>query len=114
MLKSHIFVEHKRDDSTKEDVSSPTERDDSTKEDISSPTEPSEAVMLTCVIDVQEERDVAVANIPNAFSQNAPCDEDAEHQVIVRIWGPLVGVLVSIAPDVYGLFEQQTRAVSRY
>ena len=67
-----------------------------------SPIEPEEAVMLTCVTDVQEERDVAVANIPNTFSQNVVSGDNAEHKVIVRIWGPLVGVLVSIAPDVYG------------
>ena len=31
-------------------------------------------------------------------------DEDKEHCVIVRIRGPLVDVLVSIAPEVYGLY----------
>jgi hypothetical protein len=31
-----------------------------TKEDVSSPTVTAEAVMLTCVIDAQENRDVAV------------------------------------------------------
>ena len=79
VLKSHIFVEQKSNDSTKEDVSSPTEHKDSTKEDVSSPTEPAEAVMLTCVIDVQEERYLAVANIPNAFSQNVVSGDNAEH-----------------------------------
>ena len=44
--------------------------------------------MLTCVIDAQENRDVAVVDIPNAFVQTVVTKEDAEHQVIVRIRGP--------------------------
>jgi hypothetical protein len=40
-----------------------------TKEDVSSPTVTAEAVMLTYVIDAQEDRDVAVVDIPNAFVQ---------------------------------------------
>ena len=58
--------------------------------------------MLTCVIDAQEERDVAVVDIPNAFVQTVVSEEDAEHCVVVRIRGPLVDILVSIAPGVYG------------
>ncbi len=57
--------------------------------------------MLTCVIDAQEGCDVAVVDIPNAFVQTVVTEEDAEHRVIVRIRGPLVDVLTSIAPDVY-------------
>jgi hypothetical protein len=58
--------------------------------------------MLTCVIKAQEGRDVAVVDIPNAFVQIVVGDEDKEHRVIVRIRGPLVDILVSIAPEVYG------------
>jgi hypothetical protein len=58
--------------------------------------------MLTCVIDAQEDRDLAVVDIPNAFVQTVVNEEDAEHCVIVRIRGPLVDILVSIAPDLYG------------
>ncbi len=58
--------------------------------------------MLTCVIDAQEGRDVAVVDIPNAFVQTVVSEEDADHRVIVRIRGPLVDILVSIPPDVYG------------
>ncbi len=57
--------------------------------------------MLTCVIDAQEGRDVAVVDIPNAFFQTVVSEEDALHRVIVRIRGPSVDILVSIAPDVY-------------
>jgi hypothetical protein len=72
-----------------------------TKEDVSSPTMTAEAVMLFCVIDAQEERDVAVVDFPNAFVQTVVSEEDAEHHVVVCIRGPLVYILVSIAPDVY-------------
>ncbi len=61
-----------------------------------------EAVMLTCVIDAHEDRDIVVVDIPNAFIQTVVNEEDAEHCVIVRIRGPLVDILVSIVPDVYG------------
>ena len=72
-----------------------------TKEDVSSPTVSAEAVMLTCVIEAQEGRDVAVVEIPNAFAQTVVSEDDKDHWVIVCIQGPLVNVLVSIAPDVY-------------
>jgi hypothetical protein len=50
---------------------------------------------------VQEDRDVAVVDIPNAFVQTVVNEEDAEHRVIVCIRGPLVDIMVSIAPDLY-------------
>jgi hypothetical protein len=65
--------------------------------------------MLTCVINAQEDRDVAVVDIPNAFVQTVVSKEDAEHQVTVHIRGPLVDVLVLIAPDVYGPYVSTTK-----
>ncbi len=44
---------------------------------------------------------MAVVDIPNAFVQTVMSEEDAEHRVVVRIRGPLVDILVSMAPDVY-------------
>jgi hypothetical protein len=58
--------------------------------------------MLTCIIDAQEDWDIALVDIPNVFVQTVVDEEDAEHCVIVCIRGPLVDILVSIAPDVYG------------
>jgi hypothetical protein len=46
-----------------------TQRDYISKEDASSPTVATESVMLSCIIDDEEERDVAVVDIPNAFLQ---------------------------------------------
>jgi hypothetical protein len=104
ILESHIFVEQKRDGLIKarKVIGGNKQRDYITKEDVSSPTVTAEAVMLTCVIDAQEDRDVAVVDIPNAFVQTVVDEEDAEYRVIVRIRGPLVDILVSIAPDIYG------------
>ena len=45
---------------------------------------------------------MAVVDIPNAFVQTVVSDEDKEHHVIVRIRGPLVDILVSLASEVYG------------
>ena len=43
-----------------------------------------------------------ITDIPNAFAQTVVSEEDKEHRVIICIRGPLVDVLVSIAPEVYG------------
>jgi hypothetical protein len=69
------------------------------KEDASSPTIATEAVLLSCIIDAEEERDVAIIDIPNAFIQTRV--EDEEDMAIIKICGVLVDILVQIAPDVY-------------
>jgi hypothetical protein len=106
ILESHIFVEQKRDGLIKawKVIGGNKQQDYITKEDVSSLMATAEAVMLTCVIDAQEDRDIAVVDIPNAFIQTVVDEEDTEHRVIVRIRGPLVDILVSITPDVYGLY----------
>ncbi len=55
--------------------------------------------MLTCVIDADENRDVAIVDIPNAFVQTVV--EDEKDRAFIRIRGPLVDILVALAPDVY-------------
>ncbi len=80
-----------------------------TKEDVSFSTVTAKAVVLTCIIDAQENRDVAVVDIPNTFVQTVVSKEDAEHHVTVCIRGPLVDVLVLIAPDVYGPYVSTTK-----
>ncbi len=70
------------------------------KEDASSPTVSSEAVMLTCVVDANENREVAIVDIPDAFVQTVA--EDEKDRAFIRIHGPLVNIMVSIAPYVYG------------
>ena len=85
------------------------QRDYITKEDVSSPLLIAEAVMLTCVIDAWEDKDVAVVDTPNVFVQTVVSKEYADHRVIVRIMGPLVDILVSIAPDFYAPYVSTTK-----
>jgi hypothetical protein len=94
VLESHIFVEEKRDGTIKAQkvIDCNKQHDYIIREDVSSPTVTAEAVMLTCVIDPQEDRDVAVVDIPNAFVWTVVSEKDAEHRVTVRIRGPLVDV----------------------
>ncbi len=81
-------------------VSGDKQQDYILKEDVSSPTVLAEAVVLTCLINTLKDQDITVIDIPNVFVQNVI--EYEEHCVIVHIRGPLVDILVSIAPDVYG------------
>ncbi len=81
-----------------------------TKEDVSSPTVTAKAVMLTCVIDAQEARDIAVVDTPYVFDQTGVDEEDADHPVIVHIRGLLVEILVSIAPDAYGPYVSMNKS----
>ena len=56
--------------------------------------------MLTCIVDANENRDVAIVDITNAFDQTVV--EDKKDRAFICIRGPLVNILVTIAPDVYG------------
>ncbi len=110
ILESHIFVEDKQDGKIKarKVVGGNKQQDYITKEDVSSLTVSAEAVMLTCMINALKDQDIAVIDIPNAFVQTVVKDE--ERQVIVCIRGPLVDILVSIAPDVYGPYVSTNKA----
>jgi hypothetical protein len=74
------------------------QRDYISKEDASSPTVATEAVLLSCIINAEEGRDVAVIDIPNAFIQMRM--EDEGDMAIIKIRGVLVEILVQIAPNV--------------
>jgi hypothetical protein len=58
------------------------------------------AVLLTCVVDANKNRDVAIVDIPNVFVQTIV--ENEKDKALICIRGPLVNILVSIAPNVYG------------
>jgi hypothetical protein len=68
---SHMFLKQKRDGNIKgrSVAGGNKQRDYISKEDASSPTVATESVLLSCIIDAEEERDVAVVDIPNAFVQ---------------------------------------------
>ena len=67
-------------------------------EDASSPTVSTEAVLLSCIIDAEEERDLDLIDIPNAFIQTQV--EDEKDRAFIKIRGVLVDILVQISPDV--------------
>jgi hypothetical protein len=71
LLESHMFLKQKRDGKIKGRTvaGGNKQRDYSSKEDASSPTVATESVLYSCIIDAEEERDVAVVDIPNAFVQ---------------------------------------------
>jgi hypothetical protein len=56
-------------------------------------------VLLSCIIDAKEVRDVTVVDIPNSFVQTRV--ENEKELVFIKIRGILVDILVEIAPDVY-------------
>ncbi len=57
-------------------------------------------MLLTSLVDVQENRDVAIVDIPNVFIQMVV--EKDDDKVVMRIRGHMVDVLVKVAPRVYG------------
>jgi hypothetical protein len=102
VLESHMFLKEKRDKSIKgwTVAGGNKQRDYISKEDTSSPTVATESVLLSCIIDAEEGRDVAVVDVPNAFIQTKI--EDEKNMAFIKIRGDLVDILVEIAPDVYG------------
>ena len=75
------------------------------KEDSASPTAALESVMLTCVIDAHEGRDVMCNDVPNAFIQTSlPQPKSGEARVTMKITGVLVDMLVQLNPEVYGKY----------
>jgi hypothetical protein len=74
-----------------------TQRDYMTKEETTSPTVSIQGLILSCMIDAKEKRDVATANIPGAFLQI----EYTEGDTHLRIEGTTAEMLAQIDPKVY-------------
>jgi hypothetical protein len=104
-----MFLKEKRDGKIKGRTVAEgnKQRDYISKEDASSPTVATESVLLLCIIDAEEERDVAVIDIPNAFIQT--CVEDEKDMAVIKIRGVLVDVLVEIAPGVYKKYAMKDK-----
>jgi hypothetical protein len=66
------------------------------KEEASSPTVAIESVMLSCVIDAMERRDVATVDIPGAFMH-----ADMDDEVHMRLEGKMAELLVQLDPERY-------------
>ena len=102
ILESFLFVTRKRSGELKgrKVAGGNKQRDFVSKEEASSPTVSNDSTILSCTIDAKERRHVATIDVPNAFIQTRVVDD--KRKVIVRIRGPLVDMLVEIAPEVYG------------
>lgn len=71
------------------------------KEDTSSPTVAIEAVLLSCIIDAEENRDVATVDIPGAFMQ-----ADMDEIVHMKLEGKMTKLPVKIKPKLYRKYVQ--------
>ena len=59
-------------------------------------------MFITAAVEATEGRDVAIADLPNAFAQTDLIKNDEEVEIIITIRGQLADLLIEIAPDVYG------------
>jgi hypothetical protein len=64
-------------------------------------------VLLSCIIDADEHRDVAVVDIPNAFVQTRL--ENKKYMAFLKIRGILVDILVEISPEAYRSYISQDK-----
>ena len=64
------------------------------KEETSSPTAITESIFITGLIDAQENRDVAIVDIPGAFLQT-----NASSNTIIKLQGAIVKIMLKINPE---------------
>jgi hypothetical protein len=80
------------------------QRDYISKEDVSSPTVTAESVLLSCIIDAEEEWDVAVIDIPSPFI-HTPVKEEQD-MAFMKLRVVLVDILVELAPIIYKAYTR--------
>jgi hypothetical protein len=93
-----MFLKQKRDGTVKGRgcADGRKQREHTTKEEASSPTVAIESVMLSCVIDAKENRDVGTVDLPGAFMQ-----ADMDSTVHMKLEGKMAELLVRIDPKLY-------------
>jgi hypothetical protein len=64
-------------------------------------------VLLLCIIDAEEHRDVSVVDIPNAFVETRV--EKEKDMAFIKIRGILVDILVEISPEAYKSYVSQDK-----
>ena len=82
------------------------------KEEASLPTVATESVLLTCIIEAQEERDVAVVDIHNAFIQTKL--ESVNDMATIWVCGEIVDALWKSLKKYTDHMSQWTRRATRY
>jgi hypothetical protein len=109
VLESHMFLKLKQDGNIKgRNVAGGNKQHDYiSNEDASSPTVAAESVLLSCIIDAEKHRDVAVVDIPIVFVQT--CVENEKDMAFIKIRGILVDILVEISPEAYKSYVSQDK-----
>ena len=95
VLESHMFLKEKRDEKMKARTvaGGNKQRGYISKDDVDSTTTVDiQSVLLTCIIDAQERRGVAVIDVPNAFIQTRI--EDEKDMAFIKIRSALVDILL--------------------
>jgi hypothetical protein len=64
-------------------------------------------VLLSCIIDAEDHRDLVVVDIPNACVQTRV--ENEKYMAFIKIGGILVDILVEIAPEAYKTYVSQDK-----
>ena len=86
------------------------------REETASPTVSLESINLTFAIDAHEERDVMIADVPNAFVQTCMPSEllEEDKRIIMKIKGVLVDILYALDPveyEQYIVFENNEKVL---
>ena len=100
-LKYLMYLKEKRDGSTKGRgcADGRPQRLYTSKIETSSPTASLAGIMLTCMIDAYERRDVATVDIPGAFLQTKLPEEDEDVHVVLD--GRMAELLAKVSPETY-------------
>ena len=98
IIDSLLLVEEKRDKTLKGRTVARGDQQKKhlTKEEVHSPTVNTTAVFLTATIEAEEERDVRVYDVPNAFVQS-----DNDERVIMKVKGVAAELLLKTDPSLY-------------
>jgi hypothetical protein len=78
-----------------------TQREYTNRDEAASPTAMTESILLTATIDAKQRRDVMTADIPNAFVQTDINEREKGEQIVMKICGQLVDMLVNLSPETY-------------
>ena len=103
-MESLLFLVEKRDGRIKARfcANGSTQREYMERNESGSPTVATESILITCVIDAKQGRDVMTCDIPNAFVQTELEIAVEGKRIIMKIRGQLVDILLEMDYEKYG------------